>query len=73
MDNYLLSIYLDVFYIVCYIILSYVMIAKGFFERFSPFTHSILYQSPYQSLSTGSGSILGAGASRLVSALDEQL
>ena len=47
-----------------YIILTPRRVAS-FFERFCLFTHTILYRyPPYQPLSTGSGSILGAGASR---------
>ena len=51
-------------YVCMYTILTPRKVAT-FFERFSPFyTHYTLLVHPYQPLSTGSGSILGAGARR---------
>ena len=47
-----------------YIILTPRRVANFFWKVFSFYTHYTLPVPPYQPLSTGSGSILGVGASR---------
>ena len=53
-----------------YVILLTPRRVASFFKRFSSFTHYTLSVPPYQLLSTDSGSILGAEASRASSKIN---